>query len=663
VTPRVRALLVAAFCGLVLFARVYVEFPTARLKLVTNAQTAAQGALSVDVPYSPRLAEQPGPLVVIAHFENASPDDVTINLTWNSATIGSARLGPRDRGRFDFTLPPGVTLRGADSIRFRGPHADWRLTYLEFANLHGSARGLVNAVFVPSPVQGGTGLAWPVVLLIAVVVAWVALQQGPPWAWKPARILHATLVAVVVALFAVSLLSGIVSRYKVLLAWDTFWIGTVILLLRGVWRMVVDVRQVFARRWLGSPAAFDSIVVAFIVAGFFTTVMFIQLDDKYKGNYSGFLQLNKDWLEATPVLAGRDDIRKTLLLGEHGYDGMFMYLMTFDPFLSAFKDRPGLYARVVDTPPYRYTRIGFSLLTRLFAWNHPERYPATMMWLIIGSHFVACVALGAIIRTHGGHPAWALLYIFIPGYLQSLGAALPESIAGAGVLIGLWAMLRSRFALAAVCLAAAMLVRETVVIFVVLMVLWLWFVRREWRAGFIIGLASVPLVAWRAFVTWRLFPVYGWDSLLFLAGSANMPFKGMIDLQAAIRTGTYYPWHPPLALAGNIFPLVLTAALIAGLVLLWKRRDGLSAAIVAYALLAVSHDYPHVWSHVGNAERVTYDVFLLLLAALATLGRESRALRATLLAFFAFTIVYTVYFSFDAVIVRAVLFSPVATIF
>ena len=109
-------------------------------------------------------------------------------------------------------------------------------------------------------------------------------------------------------------------------------------------------------------------------------------------------------------------MKETLRYIEGGYDGQFMYLMAFDPFLSAFKDNPRRYDEVVDTPPYRYTRIGYSLLTKLFAWNQPLWFPQTMIWLILASHVAGAVALGAIVRHHGGHPAWALLYATVPGF-------------------------------------------------------------------------------------------------------------------------------------------------------------------------------------------------------------------------------------------------------
>jgi hypothetical protein len=473
---------------------------------------------------------------------------------------------------------------------------------------------------------------------------------------------------------AASLLTPFVSPYKILIAWDTFWVFTALVFSRGLWRGLIALRRESSRRVLGSTAAFDSIVIALMVAGFFTAVMVTRLNSIHKGNYSGFLQLQKTLIETTPLLEGRDDLKKDLKLIDGGYDGMYMYLMAFDPFMSRFKDNPIRYEQVVDTPPYRYTRIGYSLLTKLLAWNRPERFPMTMVWLIIAAHFIAALALGAIIRLHGGHPAWALLYIFIPGFLQSLNAGLPESIAAAGLLTGIWLILTSRFALASACLAVTLLVRETSAIVVVTMVLWLWLSRRDWRGGFVVGLAIAPLVAWRAFITWRLFPAYGWGSFFFSPGNLALPFRGIADLWDVIGRGVYFLDYPPLAVAGRVFPWLLMAALIVSVILLWKRRDGLSAAAVAASLIAVSLDFPHVWTHVGNAERVTFDVFVLLLASLATMvgsgaarGQEqaqeqarmagTRGLRMMLLGFFAATAIYTVYYSLDAPVVRLVLFN------
>ena len=629
----------AALCGLTLGARVYSDYPIVRVKLVEQARLADQGTLPIDILAGPQLAGRKGPVAVIAHLENLTAGDISIDVSWNRTKIGVAKLGASRRTRFDFALPEGMGPRDGDRLWFRGPNGSWQLVYLEVATVHGSSRGLLNAVFVPAAVRIEPVLAWPVVLSIAVVLALIGRRAGPPWPWKVARVLHGVLIAVVILVFGTALLSPVLSRFQVLIAWKTFWAYSALVLLRGLWRSVVDLRNAVVKRWPGSTAALRPVAIALVVAAFFTVLMFNRLNDRYGGNYSGFLQLDRTRIQESPLLVGRDDIKRTLSLTEGGYDGMYMYFMAYDPFLLAFKDAPDRYGQVVDQPPYRYTRIGFSVLTKLFSLNHPEWFPRTMMWLIIVSHFAAALALGGILRHGGGHPAWALLYVFVPGLTQSLFTGLPESIAAAGLLAAVWLMLKSRMALAALCLAATLLVRETSAIFVAVMVLWLWGVRREWRTGFVIGLSVAPLIAWRMYVTWRLFPVSGWDGFFFSPGNVGMPFRGIVDLWATIARGEYYSWHPPLAAAGKLYPLVLIAALIASLVLLWKRRDGVGAAAVAYSLLALSLDYQHVWLHVGSAERVSFDVFVLLLAGFAALEREARAARAILLAFFAFTIV------------------------
>ncbi len=175
------------------------------------------------MPYIERLAATPGPLVVIARLENPAANDVTINVSWNAINIASTAIGPGQTKRIDLTLPAGQTLRGEDRIRFRGPDGPWRLKYLEIANLHGSTRGFVNALFVPAAARAEPAFAWPIVLLITIALAGIVFAQGPPWSIKWVRIVHGVLIGAIAVLFTVSLLSALVSPYQVLLAWGTFW--------------------------------------------------------------------------------------------------------------------------------------------------------------------------------------------------------------------------------------------------------------------------------------------------------------------------------------------------------------------------------------------------------------------------------------------------------
>ncbi len=237
---------------------------------------------------------------------------------------------------------------------------------------------------------------------------------------------------------------------------------------------------------------------------------------------------------------------------------MFMYLMAFDPFMSRFKDNPSRYEQVVDTPPYRYTRIGYSLLTKLFAWNQPERFPMTMIWLILASHFVAALALGAIIRHHGGHPAWALLYMLRAGLsaVADHGAAGIDRRGGAADR-HLADSDDQRFALASVvfaCDAAGARDQrdrrgddDAVAVAVAARV------ARRVRRG-----ARRSCRSWSrgaAFITWRLFPAYGWSSFFFSPAISASHSRASSSLWDVIGRGEYFSGYPPLAVAGRMFPI------------------------------------------------------------------------------------------------------------
>jgi hypothetical protein len=109
-----------------------------------------------------------------------------------------------------------------------------------------------------------------------------------------------------------------------------------------------------ARKW--TSVAVGLLVVCLVTACYGSYVRY-QLRNDYHGNYSGFLQLSEDTFDSNPLVRDRPDIRRSLLLrGDNGYDGQFMYYMTFDPFMRRFDS----YRTVVDYPPYRFGRIGFS---------------------------------------------------------------------------------------------------------------------------------------------------------------------------------------------------------------------------------------------------------------------------------------------------------------
>ena len=76
-----------------------------------------------------------------------------------------------------------------------------------------------------------------------------------------------------------------------------------------------------------------------------------------------------------------------------------------------------------------------------------------------------------------------------------------------------------------------------------------------------------------------------------------------------------YNWRPfsNMALISSIFLLAFF--------FLWKRKDCLSLTFFILCFLSISQDFLHVWRHVGNGERTTYEVFLFLILIFASSKR------------------------------------------
>src|SRR5205085_8935874 len=111
-----------------------------------------------------------------------------------------------------------------------------------------------------------------------------------------------------------------------------------------------------AGAWLA--ARWSPLMSGALGAAFFASAM-LQALSTYGGNYSGFLHLSREVAARAPFLQERPDLARSLIVYDAGYDGQFMYLMAFDPFLRRFANRPEGYRAWVDNPPYRYGRIGF----------------------------------------------------------------------------------------------------------------------------------------------------------------------------------------------------------------------------------------------------------------------------------------------------------------
>jgi hypothetical protein len=500
----------------------------------------------------------------------------------------------------------------------------------ELGNARGFSRGLLNLVVLPADAPFNLAPAWG---LIVCAAAFVLLSSR-----RPRRLPHETAPRVrrafliaggaAALVLAAAVASPYLTGFRIVLAPRTF----VLCLMLIVGARAIDVVRPRLSRW--PPIVAGAIAAAFVISAMLQTL------SAYNGNYSGFLHIARD-VAAAPFIQERPEIARSLIVYDAGYDGQFMYLIAFDPFLRRFADRPQAYRAFIDNPPYRYGRIGFSLITRLAAFGEPARFPATMMWLIVSAHLALATLLALLASRHGLPPLAGLAYLLIPAFMSSLMSALPEALAAAALVGGYvnWELRRSWQAM--LWFGAALLIRETGV--VLILALLLAGGTQDWKRSLLVAVGSLlPVAVWRIFVATRLYADFGWAAIATNPGDLGVPLAGLWRLWQAGLSRT----QPAPEIIGAIaFPALLLAALALAAALVIRRGNietrTLALAATLYAAVAVSLNYDKIWSHLPSGERGTFELFLCLLLLMLRNDQEPVWARRGLRMFFVALGLYT----------------------
>ena len=650
----VTALVVASALCLVLGLRVYMRFDAVRFKMVDAPIAAVAGRAVVPADRARALADLRPPFAVIARVRNESNVSQRITIDIDGHPVCSNDLRPGGPFRIDCAAATR-RVTGDHDIIVVGPASPWTLTYLEIATHHGATRSH-DLVVLPAGSQQYLAPSATEILAIGILLLLLFRLRAPPLPrWL--AILHLSLAGVIVILFVVAVVSPLVSRFDVVLSLPGFVEGVAVLAAPRVWILGASLA-----RWRGQTAlkgaAVAAIVAGLVVAGYGRLVR-QELRDRYQGNFSGFVHISADRFNRAPMLETRADVRHSLLLEKGGgYDAQFFYFETFDPFLRLFRQNPDVYNRFIDAPPYRYGRIGFSLLTTLFAADRWRRYPATMTGLILGGLFATALILALIARAAGASPWRGLLILIVPGFWQSIQFALPEPIAAAALLGGYVCCLRRRHVWAGLLFAGALLIRETGAIFVLALAIGMATTGRVRDALRVAIIAFVPLALWRGYVAWVLWPSWGIHGLLFSPGDVTLPFSGFTTLWAHIHAGQYYPGVTNMTRAAIWYPGLLASGWLLALAFVAMRPGAISVAAAIYATLAVSLSYDAIWAYVGNGQRGTYEMFLMLALLSIRADDGPRVPRLALKAFWLATAAYVCFGAFDAEYVREAVLWP-----
>jgi hypothetical protein len=654
VSRLLRAVLIAGACALFFATHVYVQFTGTRAKVVRTPIVAADGIVRATAAPAV-LKDLPAPFAVIARIRNESPAADRFVIQIDGVTVCDPSVAAKSTHRVDCVLNHEWSSRIPHDVTVRSAAGAWALEYLELSTHHGQSFWGVALVVLPAishqfvrPAIGWIACVWLALTGLLLLPA----PSLPRWL----AALYAAVAAFFVLWIVTFALAPWVSPYTVVVDAHSFANWLVVLLAPRLYlagRAPVRVLVTSRAPWIRAARPF---IVGLLVFACFGAAVHRRLRESYDGNYSGFLHIAPATFERNPLLNTRDDVRRTLRFEEGGYDGQFMYFSAFDPLLRAFHDRPELYALYMDNAPYRFGRIGYGWLTKVVSFNQWQRYPVTMIWLVLGALFLSALVLSFIARNAGAGAAWGLLVLLVPGFWESIQTSLPEPIAAALILAGCWCLMKGRWVVAAALFAGSVLTRETGVVLVVCVGVGAMLAGRRKAAFAGLAGALLPFMAWRVYLGWVLFPSFGPAAFLPIARLSTWPFAGFVQLWSAVRQGTY---PAVLTTSAITFPILLTAAFVLALWIAIRKPSALSVATVFYGWLAISLDYQNVWVHVGNGMRTSYEVFVLLALASPSAVRLSRGLRMGVLLFWAAAAWYIAFGYFESTFVRESLFPAI----
>jgi hypothetical protein len=646
----------AGAAALILSTHTFTRAQLVRVKLIQSSRHAADGEIRAGTARFPDARLLKPPFALIAFVDVPTTDEARLTVSIDGRPVCERSPGTGLARRIDCAVTGSWDPSVAHEIAIRAATTTWTLRSLEIATHHGHTSGATYLLFLPSGAGNFARSSAGYIILVSVVLGCVLAAPWPRRLPRVMEVIYAIVAATIVVLLIVIQVSDHFSPYVVVLSGGTFIRWTLWLLLPWIWPI---------GRWLLTPsvAAADdrlmawarSVVLAAVVVIAYSVVVTSRVNDYYGGNYSGLLVLSRVMFDNNPLLAGRDDVRSRVVLQVTGYDGQFMYYAMFDPFLRRFSANPTAYRRVVDTPPYRYGRIGFPILALILSGGQWERFPIVMMWLILGGLGLFALLLARMGQHAGIGAGVGGLALLVPGFWQSAQLSLPEPIAAASLLAGIVCVSRRRWLLAAAFFAASLLTRETGVV-AIACVLAAESLQGRLRPAIACGLAAVAVMAaWRLYVAWMLFPDWGVEGLLFHPPDLGLPLAGIVDLWRAVAHGAYYPDVADLRRAAIAYPFLLMYGFGLAVALAAVRPNAWHVAAVVYGLIAISLNLPAIWVHVSNAQRGTFELFVMLAVSMLAVREYPRRLRLATVGFWSCSFVYIFFLGYDAGYIRSIL--------
>jgi hypothetical protein len=219
----------------------------------------------------------------------------------------------------------------------------------------------------------------------------------------------------------------------------------------------------FARHF-GNPLVTGGVTLV----GWLTFIL-IRLEIWGKGQISYFIGVGVGYANKADLPHGIYQVLKA------GYDGQFYYRLALNPFNWATT----AYGITMDQP-YRYTRIGYPLVTWLLSFGQHSWVPVMLVVVNLASVTAMGVLGGVLAKESGRNALWGLLFVAYFGLVISVGRDTAEPLSDACMLAGMLCYRRERYVWAGVLIAYAVVTNETILPLAVaigLLRVWQW-----WKA-------------------------------------------------------------------------------------------------------------------------------------------------------------------------------------
>ena len=328
-------------------------------------------------------------------------------------------------------------------------------------------------------------------------------------------------------------------------------------------------------------------------------------------------------------------------LGQAGWDGQFYYYMSND--ILARKDT----ASHIDSPSYRYQRVGLSLYVATVAkilgmdWVSPATYFISYLFLI----FAATWSGARLFTRVGVHPALILLWSLSIGTQITLFNALPDAAADAFLILAFSALYSKKYALSVIPFVFSALSREVYVLFPSFVLLFLIvnlisdsrssndsgifnLVTRllKWRSWYLLALPGLVAIIWLLYVVqhFGIFPSEQAHNILGypLVAWQDYFLSGMNGNHKLVGTGfSAYAEAGSLLLFLAILAVVLLISkniLVTRYALVPPEIRGVVLASICFVLMYASFGSTVIMHYSGYFKAIAIFFFLIPLLLVAT---------------------------------------------